>query len=165
MLPVIVISQVVGSGAIAMVDLTPLFSPHGSWQPWEQLVSTAVWHLFILDCYWVTHESMWVLSLEDKNYWCHSGHLPQRVMSLSSPRSHGDWRMRVGLGGSQLGSSPKAGERRFPRCQTDALERNDRLWVGPQIMENSGASQPPSLPWQQLFSLFSFERELCDCWH
>lgn len=90
---------------------------------------------------------MWVISDTPR-------HLVQRVMGIPSPRGPRRWRKCVGAHGAQLGSLSKLGwGRSFPRCQTDVLERNDRLWVGPQTTESSAASQPPGSPWQQLSSL------------
>lgn len=59
---------------------------------------------------------MCVLSLEDKNHCDTSGYLLQRLMSILSLHSDGEWRMSVGGGESQLGQflQVRLGKRAFP---------------------------------------------------
>lgn len=167
--PVFVIRQAVGAGAIlAMTALIPLPSPHwpayGDVIPKLRILSLHTNLAFITFNPGLTTSLTCpdVLSLEDKNLQWHIWMLPPE--NHEHPELTQSWWMGE-VNPSWVVPPSQAQEGNFPRCQTDALGRNDKLWVEPQITESSGSSQPPGLPWQQLFSLFSFERELCDCWH
>lgn len=80
-------------------------------------------------------------------------HVFRRVVSSPRPPSHSEWRDCVLEEVNPSWAVPPGQARggSFPRCPMDTSERNDRLWVGPQIKASSGASQPPGSPWQQLF--------------
>lgn len=152
---------------VAMVAPTPLLSPQWSWQPtvmWyqsENNQSALTRHLstFILDCYWVAHLSMCVLSWRRVR-------APPPARWASPPTGSWwmesvCWKRRIPAGqflqvrlGRELSQVPSWG-----------LGEKWQAVGGTSGKESSGASQPASLAWQQLSSLPSFERKLCDCWH